>query len=122
MSNYHYYDPDWVSPPHGLANAGAMCWFNALVQVLLGISSFNKLMVAQKPLFVGASNRFALLYIYMFECARDGIDITGMSARLLAELAVRAPGLGAGQQCADEGFIAFVDAIASPEVEHLYAK
>ncbi len=41
-SYYEYYDANCVPEGRGLINTGAICWFNSLLQVLIGLPAFNK--------------------------------------------------------------------------------
>lgn len=45
---YRLYSPEYVSSPFGLNNNGAICWFNSVVQFLLGIPQLSAVLLENR--------------------------------------------------------------------------
>lgn len=126
---YHYYDEDDVPDAFGLQNTGAICWFNSLLQMLLGLPSLNKLVIEYADEL--QENPFAAEYVKLVkEClglssaninraASSSIILQHMLARLRAEKShVR---MGMGQECVDEGLTMFIEMLNCPKIKRLFS-
>jgi ubiquitin C-terminal hydrolase len=128
---YTRYESEDVPRPFGFNNTGAICWFNALTQFLLSIPSFNRRVLDNE----GPINNFATKY-YNFiknlvpddpDTPADLSSVSSASSELLIELVReilrrnRTTVLGMGQQCSNEGFTEFIDAMGMTTVEDLFA-
>lgn len=123
---YLTYDTDYVPPAFPLGNPGALCWFNSLLQTMLGMSALNRaILEAADDLH---DNVFAREYIRILNVALagDGASLAGASSTLLQAMIDQARreriplSLGNGQECADEGFVKFVELLKCPHVEKLF--
>lgn len=123
-SDYDTYDPDYVPPVFPLANPGAICWFNSLLQAMLSLSAFNKRMMENADNFHG--NVFAKTYLRVLDDALNGRADPDASSKLLESMRVQADfmkidlNLSTGQECADAGLVKFIELIGSPRVEALF--
>lgn len=74
MSEYLVYNPKYIPRAFGLNNTGAICWFNSLLQSLLGCSSITQYMLEHESEF--QDNHLAVEYIkllkMLFEFDQDG--------------------------------------------------
>ena len=61
------YDAQYVPSGFKLRNTGVMCYFNSLLQGLIGCSSFNKTMLELEPHFTEKKNNMALIYISLLK-------------------------------------------------------
>ncbi len=126
---YQYYNPDDVPAPFGFQNTGVICWFNSLLQILLGLPSLNKTLVDNEPQLQG--NAFALEYIKLIKntlgLAESSRPITSASSTILqlmlAKMRAEKPYVqfGAGQECADEGLVMFIELLNCAAVEKLFS-
>ncbi len=132
MSNqslYEYYDPTYVPEPFGLQNTGTICWFNSLLQMLLGLPSLNRAVLECEAEL--HNNPFAVEYIKLLKQVVEGYPIKhaldSASCRILQAMLKRMramkPGvhLGTGQECVDEGLIIFIDLLGCNRVEKLFS-
>lgn len=46
---YYFYDSRFVSKDFGLMNSGAICWWNSLIQVMIRLPAFVKIVLSLKP-------------------------------------------------------------------------
>lgn len=131
---YITYDK-WIAPnAFGFTNTGAICWWNALLQTMLGLSSVTQVLFDHEHELT--KNVFAMAYLKLLhdiddlEVAAGGnhVNFNGLmssSATILAAFMdqLRVRGIKAnlhGQQCADEGFTLFIDMLDCPQVENLF--
>lgn len=130
VNQYCYYNIEFVPKPFGFNNTGAICWFNSLTQIMLGLSSMNKtLLECENEL---TSNVFAMEYIKILKSTlgRNPSEFPNntsqMSIALLQAMFNRAKqtskriNLGMGQECADEAFTTFIDLLGCPLAERLF--
>jgi ubiquitin C-terminal hydrolase len=127
---YQYYNEDDVPSPFGLQNTGAICWFNALMQMCLGLPSLNSTMVESADDL--HDNPFAAEYVKLVkECLglgerRDAFDPAASSSLILQHMLTRLRkekpriAMGTGQECADEGLTMFVEMLDCPKVNQLF--
>lgn len=127
MDNYTLYDPAYVPAAEGFINTGVICWFNSMVQFMLGMPSLNKVLIDNSDDF--ESNKFAKAYISMVRPALRGFcpmfeHHSSYLFKLLMEKLTadgRQDILGYGQECADEAFTAIVDLMFNhPKVHELF--
>jgi len=131
---YYYYDPELVPVPFGLNNIGAICWFNSLLQVMLGLPSVNRTLLENKKELTG--NVFASEYIHLLESIlpnNPDVDIVDVDTLMPASAAIlrafqiqlkkmgKSHIIGDGQECTDEGFTLFIEALNCPAVERLFS-
>ncbi len=128
---YNYYDSKYVAPKFGLSNTGAICWFNSLLQVMLGLPSLNKVILECEESLIG--NRFAQAYITVLkntianDSPPDLAKLAWSSSAVIGALVLRARekhirvNLGRGQECADEGFVTFIELLECPRAERLFS-
>lgn len=133
VQEYYYYDPAYVPVKFGMQNTGAICWFNSLLQMMLGLPALNRtLLECESEL---KSNPFATEYIKVLKASGIGssdvpvnpASLLPASAAILGALLIRTRqkgirmNMGVGQECADEGFITFIEMLDCPQVERLFS-
>lgn len=142
VQDYYYYDPAYVPIKFGMQNTGAICWFNSLLQMMLGLPALNRtLLECESEL---KSNPFATEYIKVLKASGVGgsegsqsslshknplnsASLLPASAAILGALLIRTRqkgirmNMGVGQECADEGFITFIEMLDCPQVERLFS-
>lgn len=59
---YYFYDDNYIMPPFGLNNTGAICWFNSILQLLMSLSAFNQRMLECYDNNEFDKNSFASVY------------------------------------------------------------
>ncbi len=134
MSDYVYYDTEYVPDPFGLNNTGVICWLNSLLQVLLSCSALNKVLLECEAEFKG--NEFAREYIRLVRAivpnrpedepidpAKFGHASANILNAFMKQLRSKnlAFAIGASQECADEAFTLFVDLFDHPKVSKLFS-
>jgi hypothetical protein len=72
--------------------------------------------VLQRAKYNMRNNKFATQYIDIIEHSARGTLTADMPGKLLETLGLTHPSLRHGQQCADEGYTAFIDVLDCPEV------
>lgn len=123
------YDTEYAAPPIGFTNTGVMCWFNSLLQMLLGVSAFNQCVLDERQWL--SDNPLAAAYIRLAEAILpnsgeyDPEDLgrfSGCSLEILHGLTAACPGanLDFGQQCASEGFTRFIESMCSKPVDEIF--
>lgn len=134
---YTMYNPEFASPEFGLNNMGAICWWNSLMQVFFGLSSFNEKIRKLRDSLT--DNPVASAYIRIIDGLVPNndqyvpikpIDFVGASQHILYAMLEELKkmnskgnignGLGIGQQCADEGYTTFLDMMKSAELDDLF--
>lgn len=128
VPEYVFYNQEFIEQIQGFNNTGAICWFNSLLQLMLSISPIcESLLNTKRNLH---NNPFALSFCDLIELHRRPLadqeanhnnQIAHQSARILtlfiAQLKQRQlPPLTNGQECVDEGYLLFLDALNCPEV------
>lgn len=134
MSDYIRYNPNYVPGPFGFQNTGSICWGNALIQFLLGMSSINETLLSCENSL--ANNPFATEYIKLLKLVlpnngsfkSDDVDtdiLSLFSKKILTALIACMNtkqlklNMGGDQECADEAFTIFIDMLGCPEVENV---
>src|SRR4051812_29588447 len=135
-AKYAYYDPALVPAPFGLTNGGATCWFNSLIQFLLGLPALSSFMLDQSQEF-SAANMFADSYYQLVSAAiatpaNDQNPVVGetpafpsigyLLGLFIASVKRRNPNftLGYSQECVNEAYIAMIDVFNHPGIERLF--
>jgi uncharacterized UBP type Zn finger protein len=127
---YYYYDPALAPEGFGLNNTGSICWFNSLLQMLLGLPALNRTILECETEL--SSNKLAKEYIKLLKATTGGstgqqTDTAGASATILEAFILRARQLkirvnmGAGQECADEGFVTFIELLKCKQVDRVFS-
>lgn len=127
---YYYYDPAFVPAGFGLNNTGAICWCNSIIQLMLGLSSFNKTLLECEPQL--QDNAFAREYIKILrgvlptrtgDIGRLAAASSAIIGALFARIKQRGKriNIGAGEECADEAFTLFIEMFECPRVERLFS-
>jgi ubiquitin C-terminal hydrolase len=134
-SEYEYYDPDYVPGLFGFHNTGAICWMNSLLQFLLGLPAINKVLIENEDSL--SNNALAVEYITFLKSIlpngnrgikSDEFDpqvLAAASSRILAVFLQRLKTkkinikMGASEECANEGFVWFIDMLGCPKLEKL---
>lgn len=131
--DYVYYKDEYVPSPFGLNNTGAICWCNSLLQMMLGLSSVNKVLLESEEEL--RDNQFAMEYIKVLKSTLpndpnnpvDATRLTIASAAILGGFLSRLRqqgrhfNIGVSQECADEAFTLFIDLFGCPKVEKLFS-
>lgn len=133
-SEYYYYDSKFVPTRFGLNNVGAICWCNSMIQIFLGLSSMNRVLLeCEKEL---SENVFAREYIKVLKATLPNSPdyppistekLAGASAAILGafltQLRVKGSHLNMsfGQECVDEAFTLFIDMFGCPRLERLFS-
>ena len=130
-TEYVVADGLYTMPPFGLQNNGAICWFNSVLQFMMGIAPFNQEMIDNEESL--QYNQFAAMYIKALShfLPLESLDVAevpyaDLSLALLHEMmnSLKMNGrhkiLGIGQQCADEGFTTFLEQLYSLEIDNLF--
>lgn len=101
----------------GFTNSGNYCWFNSLLQFLVGLSAINKILLSKEPEDMG---RFAQTYASMIRASIERADVTTQIEQLKNQFGTFATSRGmsmSDQNCAHEGFMLFVELIGLRSVE-----
>lgn len=130
---YIYYDAAYVPSSFGMHNTGVICWCNSLIQVLLGMSSMNQILLESENEL--QNNAFAREYINLLKhtlphgspSVSDNFDLANASSLILSafkkQLKIRnfTLNMGDSQECCDEAFTLFVDMFGCPKLEKLFS-
>lgn len=135
LNKYEYYDPAYVPGLFGFNNTGAICWMNSLLQFLLGLPSINKVLLENEDSLAG--NVLASRYIRFLKqilpndnrgIKSDELDpsmLANASSEILTAFLQRLKTkkinikMGTSEECANEGFVLFIDMLGCPKVEKL---
>lgn len=122
---YIKYDPLVTPNGFGISNTGASCWWNALLQVMIGISGLTDIMLSVNAPAEFANNTFALAYIDFIVLSFKGQvtdrDVSKLFTAFKTQLEVKSKiSLTYGQQCAHEGFTMFVNMLDNRRVDKLF--
>lgn len=127
------YNAEYIPVPMGLANAGALCYFNTMLQCLMSCSAFNQRVidnydVYRKKAAGPESNSLGLLY-YKLITTQDATGIAStINVEIIKELIRLQKAAGHGdadtfnlqrQDCVREGLTCFIDAMGG--VSDLFA-
>jgi ubiquitin C-terminal hydrolase len=120
IPEYLFYDQQLVPTCNGFNNIGSICWFNSLLQMLLSTSPINTaLLNAERNM---RSNPLAVAYISLLKAYQAKQPISPTTSANLLQIFINRlrdrglPPLTTGQECADEGYLLFLDALNCPEV------
>ncbi len=125
---YVLYEPEFIPPGFGLQNTGAICWFNSLLQMMLGLPGLNQVLLDNEESL--SQNKFASEYIKILraafattitpaQLARAGSALLGTMMITAREKNISMNFTG-GQECADEGLVKFVELIDCEQVTKLF--
>jgi len=132
--DYSVYDNGFVPMEFGLQNSGATCWFNSLLQMMLGLPALNRILLEREQSL--RNNPFACGYIKLIRATLPGnesvdpldySEIISSSTHILGSMLTQArsknirSSMGVGQECVDEGFITFIELLDCPHVERLFS-
>jgi len=115
-----------------LHNNGVICWFNSLVQFLLGISNLSKKLILHKRNL--HNNKFAMSYINLIEKTLsyadpefdNNEDIMKNGMEVFDNFILQLKNMGKdvklyGQECTNEAFTMFIDAFKSQPIDQLFS-
>jgi ubiquitin C-terminal hydrolase len=126
LPKYHYYkfnDAEMV-PPNGFINTGAICWFNSMLQALLSLTSLTEIMLKCEDDFI--MKPLGRSYIELIKAINNNEDVSQHNLRVLNAFRDELGNkkfkflTSNGQECANEGFILFIDALKCKRVEHIF--
>jgi ubiquitin C-terminal hydrolase len=126
---YNYYDNLFSPRPFGLENTGAICWFNALLQALLSLPAMNRRVISHRGLLVKAGKvgtEYHKLVSASINYSSGGSTPAPDCARELCKAFTSHVRknlnrtFGNSQECADEAFLALLDALGCTPIEHLF--
>lgn len=125
------YDATLALPAFGLRNSGAICYFNSMLQCFVGCTSV--LRAFERVPDLQTRNDLCTAVWRMIEGARAGKPVSQFSTviwtafiRMLKELKMEhsekvvGTALGDGMECANEGFVKFLEAFDAPEILELF--
>ncbi len=123
QNKYLLYDTENVPFATGMSNTGAICWWNSLLQSMLGISALSQVMLDYETEFVG--NPFACAYIEFLLSTYNDTVRNDSSIKLFMVfgkqvIAKTKINLVNGQQCANEGFTLFIEMLDNRRVEKIF--
>lgn len=132
MSDYVYYNQEYIPESFGLQNTGAICWCNSILQALLSCSALNKILLDCEADLM--NNTFACEYIRLLKAivpnkdkSEDLIKFASASNNILIGFVkqLKNKGLtfriGSTQECTDEAFTLFIDMFDHPKVSQLFS-
>lgn len=117
----------------GMFNTGSICWFNSLVQALLSVGSFNRYVEENEQYL--RSNKIAMIWLKLFQNSlKSGQDLDVVTDQIsktpqsiievlktMSNLKSRQFDLRSlQQQCAHEGFVKLIEALATEGVDDLF--
>jgi len=114
------YDPDVVPGAFGLNNTGAICYFNSILQVLVGCSSFVRTVLANKEYLAHTNTGKAMFeFVSTFGSQETQLHSARVLGALTRDLARRRPRVrfGAGQESASEALDHILDMMEPPAIE-----
>jgi ubiquitin C-terminal hydrolase len=128
---YITYDPVWAIQPNGFVNTGAICWWNSLLQGLLGLTAVNQVLMTLYQNGELDGNTLALAYVKLIQTAMTSepavrSQMISQSTAVLVKFlqrcgdAKRTVMRGGSQECADEGLILFLEMLKVKAVETLF--
>lgn len=130
-----YYDPQFVPPPHGFYNTGAICYWNALIQSLVSLPTFNRVLLANEAaLQKNAVATSLIAYIKStLESPTSDISVntnkfSKSSAAILTSVIQQLRRarkhvelqFGNRQESASEGFVLLLDILKSLDIERVF--
>lgn len=123
---YYKFSESEMLPANGFQNTGVICWFNSLLQALMSLTSLTEVMLAYEDNFI--MKPLGKAYIELLKAAQEDKDVSNYSIKVL-EAFREALGtkktkflstLTNNQECANEGFILFIDALECKRVENIF--
>ena len=123
MSELELYDAAAALAPFGLANLGANCYMNSLLQALVSCTAFTQAVVRHREYLAQTATGRAVYDFVAYWRGAAGVALpaaggAGASATVLgalgADLAVRAPSVrfGYGQESSSEALVLLLDMMA----------
>lgn len=108
---YTFYNKNLVVlNPNGFNNTGAICWFNSMIQVLMGLPAFNKYMIGNKSMF---KNELADCYINMITSRHiNEMQSINLFSKFIQQIKRSKTTLEiVGQEGVENGFVVFLDSL-----------
>lgn len=123
---YYKFNEAEMLPANGFNNTGVICWFNSLLQSLMSLTSLTEVMLEYENNFI--MKPLGKAYIELIKLSQDDKDITTQSAKVLeafrealcTKKSKFLSTLQNNQECANEGFILFIDALECKRVEQIF--
>lgn len=117
---YIHYDPKLVPAPVAQNNTGAICWFNSLMQTLLGIPAIAQILLDYAPEF--KNNGLAREYTNILANGQTSNSSYGLLRAFLARMKTMKINLNIGaqgQDCAGMAMFEFIRGLG-PRIEEAF--
>ena len=124
------YDNKFVPLPFGLQNTGVICYFNSLLQSLMGCSSLNQYCLVHEHEFRQKNNTLAILYIDLLKKnlnTQKNNQKVFSSTNILTQLIInykkqnpKSGHIGTGQEDIGEFLIFFLEALNNKYIDKLF--
>lgn len=113
------YNIDYVPEPFGLRNTRVNCWANATLQMMLGLSSINKILLGDDPDVPDIpTSPLSQLYNKILTSA-TGADETAIDLPTSGALVAKLIKNTYTQECADEAYTRIIQLFKSPHIDKL---
>jgi len=129
------YDAKFVPAPHGMHNTGAICYWNALIQSLVSLPTFNRVLLANEAALAKNGVATQLITYIKGVLESNSNDITVNTTRFAKSSTMILTALiqqlrrgrrhtdlqfGQRQESASEGFVLLIDMLKMNEIEHVF--
>lgn len=130
-----YYDPQFVPAPHGFYNTGAICYWNALIQSLVSLPTFNRVLLAKEADLQKNSVATALISYIKSALESDTTDVTINTNKFAKESSAILTAViqqlrrarkhldlqfGNRQESASEGYVLLIEILKSLDIERVF--
>ena len=130
-----YYDPKFVPTPHGFYNTGSICYWNALLQSLISLPTFNRVLLANETALQKNEVAVALINYIKSVLDTNTNNITVNTNKFAKESSTVLTAIvkqlrrsrkhvdlqfGNRQESASEGFILLLEVLKSMDIERVF--